>query len=232
VPEGLELIIERAMAKDRERRYPTIDALREDLQHWAESEGLWKGALAHVATRSSFEGSEGPESNSVARASRHASRARPFIVVLSVVGFFWLCACLLELILATAAAVDAEVTLSERRLVFVGVLAVIITPAVFWSRHLVRRVWQNSVRALELAHLLTRVIGSGLAGLAVGSLLMTLVVNLGTGTGDSFWGRTVLVWLSLIGGGLGWAVAAADRRSADRRSRWRAPMLAASPQSP
>jgi serine/threonine protein kinase len=231
VPEGLELIIEHAMAKDRERRYPTIDALREDLQHWAESEGLWKGALVHVATSSSLEGGEGLDSNSVARASRHASRARPFIVVLSVLGFLWLCACLLELILATAAAVDVEVTLSERRLVFIGVLAVIITPAVFWSRHLVRRVWQNSVRALELAHMLSRVIASGLTGLAVGSLLMMLVVNLGAGTGESFWGRTVPLWLSLLGGGLGWAVAAADRRSADRRSRWRAPMLEASPQS-
>jgi hypothetical protein len=31
--------------------------------------------------------------------------------------------------------------------------------------------------------------------------------------------------LSLVGGGLGWLVASADRRSADRRSRWRAPTL-------
>jgi serine/threonine-protein kinase len=231
VPEGLELIIEHAMAKDRERRYPTIDALREDLQRWAESEGVWKGALQHVGAQQ-LDAGEGVDSNSVARASRHARRARPFIVVLSVLAFVWLCAVLLELILASSAALAVEVTLSERRLVFVGVLAVIITPAVFWSRHLVRRVWQNSVRALELAHLLTRVIGTGLAGLAVGALAMTLVVNLGAGTGESFMARTIPLWLSLIGGGLGWAVAVADRRSADRRSRWRAPMLGEpSPQS-
>jgi hypothetical protein len=223
VPEGLELIIERAMAKDRERRYPTIDALREDLQHWAEAEGVWKGAIQQVGTPEQTEGSEGPES--VARASRHARRARPFIIGLSLLGFLWLCACLLELILASAATLAVEVTLSERRLVFMGVLAVIITPAVFWSRHLVRGVWQNSVRALELAHLLTRVIGSGLAGLAVGALLGRLVINVGAWTGESFIERTLPLWLSLIGGGLGWLVAVADRRSADRRSRWRAPML-------
>jgi serine/threonine-protein kinase len=228
VPEGLELIIEHAMAKDRERRYPTIGALREELQHWAEAEGVWKGALQPVGASEQLDAAEGPDSNSVARASRHARRARPFIVVLSVLGFLWLCASLLELILASSAALGVEVTLSERRLVFIGVLGVIITPAIFWSRHLVRRVWQNSVRALELAHVLSRVIASGLAGLAVGAMLATLGINLGTGAGDTFLERTIPLWLSLLGGGLGWVVAVADRRSADRRSRWRAPMLAES----
>jgi positive regulator of sigma E activity len=129
------------------------------------------------------------------------------------------------LILASTAAALVEVTLSERRLVFVGVLAVILTPFIFWIRHLVRRVWQNSVRALELAHLLTRIIGCGLAGLAVGAMIGTLAVNLGTSTGEGFLARTMPLWLSLLGGGIGWLVASADRRSADRRSRWRAPML-------
>jgi hypothetical protein len=223
VPEGLELIIERAMAKDPDRRYPTMDALREDLQHWAEAEGLWKGALQVAKTPGQLEGSEGPEA--VARASRHARRARPFIVGLSVLGFLWLSAFLFELLLATAEWAVVEVTLSERRLVFIGVLAVILTPFIFWIRHLVRRVWQNSVRALELAHLLTRIIGCGLAGLAVGALLGTLAVNLGTSSGEGFLARTMPLWLSLLGGGIGWLVAAGDRRSADRRSRWRAPML-------
>jgi serine/threonine protein kinase len=219
VPEGLELIIERAMAKEPDKRYPTMDALREDLQRWAEAEGVWKGTGAIQLVKPAT------ESNSVLRNARHARRARPFIAGLSLLGFLWLCGFLLELILASSAAAGIEVTLSERRLVFFGVLAATVTPAIFWSRHLVRRVWQNSVRALELAHLLTRVIGSGLTGLAVGTLLDTLVVSLGASSGDTFWERTLPLWLSLVGGGFGWAVAAADRRSADRRSRWRAPAL-------
>jgi serine/threonine protein kinase len=228
VPEGLELIIERAMAKEPDRRYPTMAALREDLQHWAEAEGVWKGAIQQVSPDQLQANSEGPEA--VARASRHARRARPFIAMLSLLGFLWLCGFLFELILASSTALGIEVTLSERRLVFIGVLAAILTPAIFWSRHLVRRVWQNSVRALELAHMLTRVIGSGLSGLAVGALVGTLLVNLGAGLGDTFWERTLPLWSSLIGGMFGWLVAAADRRSADRRSRWRAPMLDAAPE--
>ncbi len=224
VPEGLELIIERAMAKEPEERYATMDALREDLQRWAEAEGVWRGATPpSLQPGQSLE--QVTESNSVARATRHARRARPFIVVLSVFVFLWLSACLLELILASTSAASVDVTLSERRLVFLGVLAMTSTPAVFWGRHLIRRVWQHSVRALELAHLLSRVVGSGLTGLAVGALLGTLGVNLGLSTGESFWARTLPLWLSLLGGGLGWLVAAADRRSTDRRSRWRAPTL-------
>jgi hypothetical protein len=236
VPEGLELIIERAMAKEPEERYPTMDALREDLQRWAEAEGVWKGAGQGAGQLAKPDaGGEGHETNSVARAARHARRARPFIVVLSVLAFVWLAAFLLELILASTSAAGVEVTLSERRLTFVGVLAVTITPAVFWGRHLVRRVWQHSVRALELAHLLSRVVGSALTALAAGALLVTLGVNLGLSTGESFWARTMPLWLSLLGGGGGWLVATVDRRTPDRRSRWRWPALgmrAETPSSP
>lgn len=225
VPEGLELIIERAMAKERDRRYPTMEALRADLQRWAEAEGVWKGATQREGMSVQLEVPEGPDSNPVARASRHARRARPFIALLSTLGFLWLCVFLFELILASASVAGTEVTLSERRLVLVVVLGVLLTPFVFWIRHLVRRVWQNSIRALELAHMLSRMIGTGLAGLAIGAMLLTLGVNLGMTTSDNFWARIVPLLSSLIGGGLGWLVAIADRRSADRRSRWRAPTL-------
>jgi hypothetical protein len=225
VPEGLELIIERAMAKQPDDRYPTIDALREDLQRWAEAEGVWKGALQSADATGQFDRAGGSETNSVVRAARHARRARPFIALLSVLGFLWLCVFLYEVILATTSWLALEVTLSEARLVFIGVLGVLVTPAVFWARHLVRRVWQHSVRALELAHTLTRVIGTGLAALAVGALLVTLGVNLGLSSGDSFRDRMLPLGLSVLGAGLGWLVARADRRSGDRRSRWRAPTL-------
>ena len=227
VPEGLELIIERAMAKEPEERYPTMDALRDDLNEWAEAEGLAGGGLlpAGKAEGAPLQPSSGAESNSVARATRHARRARPFIVLLSVLVLVWLASSLLELILASASAAGAEVTSSERYLVFLGVLTMTITPAVFWGRHLVRRVWQHSVRALELAHLLSRMVGSGMTALAMGALLIALFVNLGWSTGESFWPRTLPFWLSLVGGGLGWLVASGDRRSPDRRSRWRWPAL-------
>jgi serine/threonine protein kinase len=221
VPAGLELIIERAMAKEPDRRYPTIDMLREDLQRWAEAEGVWKGATPSMQLATS---EAGPESNSVARATRHARRARPFIAGLSLLLFLWICALSLELIFASTSQLGVELTLSERRLVFVGVLAVTITPAVFWARHLVR-VWRHSVRALELAHLLSRVVASGLTSLAVGVLVLTLAVNLSMFPGESFVARVFPLGLSLLGGGLGWLVAIIDRRSADRRSRWRAPTL-------
>jgi hypothetical protein len=223
VPEGLELIIERAMAKERDRRYPTMEALREDLQRWAEAEGVWKGTMERADAPEQLVAPE--DSISVLRAARHARRARPFIVVLSTLGFLWLCVFLFELILASAAAAGAELTLSERGLVLVVVLGVLLTPFVFWIRHLVRRIWPNSVRALELAHMLTRTIGTGLAGLAIGAMLLTLGINLSMTTSDSFWARIVPLLMSLIGGGLGWLVAIADRRAADRRSRWRAPSL-------
>ena len=187
IPEALELVIQRAMAKEPEDRYQSMADLEADLAPFgAEARAMslfppapaaaptapMKAGSAQAATIVS-DGSRAARAASVERASKEAKLARPTIVLLSVFAYLWAGSCLVDAITASVRLSRGGVvvvTAGESLLVALVVFLVSVTPAVFWVLHVSRKVWPNSVRAVELAAKLRRVTLAATVAYALGAL--------------------------------------------------------------
>jgi len=176
IPEMLELVIQRAMAKDAQERYASMSEFDKALAIFTDTASLGipsgvamvpvarpeplaqrtgaAGAL-DVAKAMLGTGSHSPpppQSNIAARA------ARPTIVVASVVFGSWL---LGGTVAALAGLVrvlhDGEITLTESLLLVVGCLFAAATPLALYVMHIKSIIWPNSVRSVQLANDLKRI---------------------------------------------------------------------------
>jgi drug/metabolite transporter (DMT)-like permease len=93
-------------------------------------------------------------------------------------GFVWLLA---NVVIATGSAIrlvrgdgselgDTEIVLST-----VGAAAALVTPLVIWLRYLVREVWPNTPRAIELMARIRRTVLYSAAAYAMGALFVQLL---------------------------------------------------------
>jgi serine/threonine-protein kinase len=188
IPEALELVVQRAMAKDARDRYQTMRELDRALASFdAEPSGpLMTPPPGVTIAPSSSEAIAAAEAHAhtfaiasqpaAAAAIVHARqgargraamdeeslkvrRARPAIVALTPVLLAWL---LLVIDSAVAGAIRSiagrDPTDSELTLILAFSGAVAVTPLVLWIVHLVRHVWPNSVRATEVARDLSRLV--------------------------------------------------------------------------
>ena len=152
IPESLELVVQRAMAKEPDERYSSMLDLDAALATVEAGLGERSQAMSVLSTpRNSFE--------VVKLAREHAQStgnlarlARPTIIVTSSALGIWLVA---GLVAALAGLVrmthEGEVTMTESLLLTVGCLFGAATPGWLYLSHVRRRVWPNSVRALALA---------------------------------------------------------------------------------
>lgn len=171
IPENLELIVQKAMAKEARDRFQTMAELEKALAAFDESGramvlgdrkpasdppvdlGASSAHRAFDIARRMFAASTPPpqQSATLARA------ARPTITVASSVLGAWLVG-------GTTAALaglvrvlhDGEITLTECVLLVVGCLFAAATPIALYVLHVKKVIWPNSVRALQLASDLKR----------------------------------------------------------------------------
>jgi serine/threonine-protein kinase len=219
ISETLELIIERAMAKNPDDRYQTVEAMEADLSEWELLEQMGDAPAPGAASDTSSSAPtayDASDPNALARASRHARRARPQVLLLSVLGFCWLVGGVFDAVVGIAGAAGRVLTGSEAWLVFAGICAVALTPTVFWIRHLVRRVWPHSVRALRLAHVMARLVGVGVAGYGVASVAGRTVGGLG-GNDGSMVVLLLPLTTSLLAAGVAWLLIWRDQLAGERR---------------
>jgi Protein kinase domain len=156
VPAGLEIVVQRAMAKDPRDRYGNILQLESALA------ALGGGALAHAPTVAQPSGSQAVEAPRTARMG--------VLFYAAVLGVFWIAGA------ATAAAAlvrharhAASVTSTESVLVLAGVgLATFVLSASVLGR--TKEAWPNSVRVLELLRDRRRALVFAVAVYALGSL--------------------------------------------------------------
>lgn len=216
ISEGLELIIERAMAKNPDDRYPSVEAMEAELASWELIHR--RSALPSEATEATTASQSlaAPDSRALAKAARHARRARPQIALLSGLTFLWILSGLFELTLASTTAAGRVLTASETWLVLAGIFAVLVTPSIFWVRHLMRRVWSHSVRALSLSHAMMRIVSVGVAGYGAAELVVRLFGGLGGGS-QTFFARTFPLWASVLFAGASWFLLWRDRLEGERR---------------
>ena len=236
LPESIEIVIQKAMAKDKTERYQTMRELDADL---AVFDSLGPGAPSisppgpavtvapigadglktdeHART---FLGDNSPapaafverrasERQQLEAKGREAKLARPTIVLLTPVSLGWI----LTVVIAAAAGViramgakDHEITDTELGLMILFSAVAGITPLIVWVVHIVKNVWRNSVKAVELAADMRRFLAGSLIGYGLASVLVRaaytvlmrdsrLVIN--------GWWDLVFLFVAVFGGAFG-----------------------------
>ncbi|MFO0741907.1 MAG: serine/threonine-protein kinase [Labilithrix sp.] len=230
IPEGLELIIQRAMAKDASERYGTMLELEAALASLSSSQ---RSSLSHVpsgremllsqpseprlrqatSAQRAFDvakavlgtDSMAPPSPESAKLARHA---RPTIIITSAAVGAWLVGATVSALAGLVRVLhNGEVTLTEALLLIVGCLFAAATPAALYVMHLRRVIWPNTVKALQLATDLKRVTIAALAAYGslaiVGRVIHTVLFRRSTGLASGFWDMVLFVFTIAIAGSIG-----------------------------
>ncbi len=184
IPEGLEVIVQRAMAKEPEERYQTMAEFEQDLASFDE-ESAERGAGKLALT-------EHPETERMSwlagvvrlaqttGLAKGAKFSRPMIVVLSAVAALWLFAGLCDIAQSTIVLSSNAHTLSkvETWAILVGAAGILITPLVLWYRYVASKVWRSTPRSMDLAERLWGAVTSSAAVYGLGMLCVHLYEGL------------------------------------------------------
>jgi len=188
IPLALELVVQRAMAKAPKDRYQTMEELEHDLAAFDPDhlgrlsttpppEATPMPAAALAKTILSGKGSPRSRRSALAQTQMTAKSARPGLLFFTGLGFLWL---LTNLVVATGSAIrvvrgdGSELGQTEVVLFIVGAAAALITPLVMWIRYLVREVWPNTPRAIELMGRIRRTVLYSAAAYAIVALFLQL----------------------------------------------------------
>lgn len=161
IPSHLEVVIQRAMDRDLNQRYPDMRSLRSDLEHLIDTS---KSSAIEVP-RSAYRG---------ALATIHTEASGSRVTLLSL-GF----AALALMLVSVATAVTGVVLLKypkwpltrvETVLSALLVLGTLLTPSILWLRWFYRRVWGNTARVLEVQGRVRDTLHIGLLTYGVGAL--------------------------------------------------------------
>lgn len=188
---GLELVIQKAMAKRAEDRYPNMKALR-------------TGLLA-VRTKDLGRGDEeifGSTPNPISAHSADASGSRTQLLLLGSLGLVLLIAGLAAA--ATGAVYVATggwpLTRTELILSLLVIAGTLITPAVLMLRKLAVNVWRSTAKVVDLLHQVRAVVIAGLLTYGLGSLGLRFVEGtlLGTPRNIAWPGWSVFLFIVAV----------------------------------
>jgi serine/threonine-protein kinase len=159
VPEALELVVQRAMARDPEERLGTMADLDSELAAFDSRPSMVPGEslLPPKVDTSAKTLIAGPRAAAAAEAARRARRARPTLVLGTLAGVLALIALLLDSVLAAIRlTLDAgPPTIAQMALAGIVSMGLLIAPVVLWTRWLARSAWTSTPRAIELAQRVT-----------------------------------------------------------------------------
>ena len=178
IPEALEMIIQRAMAKMPADRYQTMAELEADLAPYdpGDSDDMAAPSSRAMGVYGPVSMASRPASASLDRQAREVGMARPLIVLMTGLAIFWVFGGLVTTIAAIVRMVRSENLSSfEATLLVLGIFAAGLTPAILIVRHLVRAVWGNSVKAVNLADKLRAPVVVGLGAYGFASLLVRFI---------------------------------------------------------
>jgi len=188
LPLALELVVQRAMAKNPADRYQTMAELDHEL-------AAFDPELAHrpsLAPTVPPPPDEGPTSKSatvvrrlspkaihaaLARTQQSVQVARPGLLLFTSLGFLWLLASLAVMIgsiIRYAREDTGDLSQVEAVLSIVGVAAALVTPLVLWLRYLFRAVWPSTPKSLETMARLRATVLYGAAAYGIAALFVQL----------------------------------------------------------
>lgn len=203
IPAGLEVVVQRAMAKDPRERYQTMLEFEQDLAAFDDGSLEPSGkALAHGspgdAERVSWLAGvvRLAQSTGVAQGAKFS---RPMIVALSATAALWVFAGLCDMAQATILLLGSAKTLTkvETWAILIGVAGVLITPLVLWYRHVAQKVWASTPRSMDLAERLWGAVTSSAAVYGIGTIGVRLYhgLYLGEAQGTTWPGYAIILYL-------------------------------------
>jgi serine/threonine-protein kinase len=208
LPEALELVVQKAMAREPEARYQTMAELDAALAPFDEIELIKPEVSGRVRlTQSSLA--------DAAQAAREIAEARPQLLMLGIVALFVGLFGIAGAIGGVVRLVRGTPTLSgvEVVVVLLVLVAALATPTVLLLRHLHRTTWRNTAKVVQLVRTLRVPVIVALAayGLAAAALRATesLFLRSGAGIAWPFWDTL----LPVVGIGTGLAVLLTSRAS-------------------
>jgi serine/threonine-protein kinase len=196
IPEALELVVQRAMAKDVRDRYQTMldleralaTALGEQQRTSLPVPGGMsvppaagnEEQLSITASGRAFDMAKamlaGPSGQNAMQIAKDARLARPTIAATSGVLGAWFVFGTTDALAGLVRVLhDGEITTTECVLLVVGCLVAASTPVALYVMHVKKVIWPNSVRAVQLAHDLKRTASAALVtygGLAITSRII------------------------------------------------------------
>jgi len=187
LPAQLELLIERAMAKDPRERYPSMEAFEEALDALPAAH-VTRDSLVPTATAANgtSRGAEHPLALPSSEADIRAARPRLLLLLLAAV-LLLVCSAMVA-VSGIELATGYTFGTVELRLILLGVLGTALTPAGLWLLHFRRKVWDSSSRVLALLASLR----SGVLWGIVSYGLLVLGLHFVDGFWLRFWGNPKL----------------------------------------
>jgi serine/threonine-protein kinase len=183
IPAALELVIQRAMAKDARERYQTMADLDAALAPFDKEK-----AASLPSIRAPALGAPVPDSSPATTArtmlasltDAHAPAAprmsRPSIILLGILAFVWLVSGFVDGLAGIVRHFHTgEVTATESILLVLGSVLAATTPAVMFALYVKKSVWRNSVKAMELASDLRRAVVAAFLGYGVAAFATRVV---------------------------------------------------------
>jgi serine/threonine protein kinase len=228
VPLALELVVQRAMAKNPADRYQTMAELDRELAAF-DAEIGHRPSLAPTVPPPAG----GPESAvktvvrklspkalhaALERTQESVRVARPGLLLFTSLGFLWILA---SLAVAVASAIrsaredGSDLSQVEAALCLIGVAAALVTPLVLWLRHLLRVVWPSTPRSLETMARLRATVLYGAAAYGIAALfvqvLLVLLQRHGSFVARPIW-TLFAVAVGLATSAASWLLSSARRR--------------------
>jgi serine/threonine protein kinase len=228
IPEGLELVVQKAMAKEPADRYATMEELYDALVGFDGVEDVVSSAAdATQSKQPTITTKADPNARTMMASGASFSDAkmsRPTIVLTGLGLVLWLVAGMIDAATGALRYIkhDADITSVESTLLAILTPLVAITPAIYFFLHVRKNKWNNSVRALELAGDLRRTffaaaVSYGLTMLGV-RLVMSAALRQSATLSSGSWDVLAFV-SSFVVASLTWTSASFARSVRKRRAK-------------
>jgi serine/threonine-protein kinase len=210
IPLELEMVMQRAMAKEPRERFQTMAELDAALAAFDPDTAVLP-ILANARSSTidvsgkTVVSQPGLVAPAVAARPPHSARlARPALAFFTTLGFCWLVS---NVVVAVAAFIRqlraADLTTSETVLLPVGALAAAATPAVIWVRYLIREVWPSTPRAVEMGSRLRRTVLYSASAYGISALFVQVFESIlqrnGAGLARPGWALVAFVVALTVG---------------------------------